>query len=130
MIENPQIGGQGWIITDIWETLCAVPVEIVAVEPDGGGIVCRWHITEEYSEDYDGLKPEELFSTEAAARAAMSFFRTSPERYSSAVCQPLYQFVPPPSMSKGPVLGSLKMMPFKSSTICGILSPPPMREAM
>ena len=60
MIDNPQIGRQCWIITDIWETLCAVPVEIVAVEPDGGGIVCRWHITEEYSEDYDGLKPEDL----------------------------------------------------------------------
>ena len=43
MIDNPQIGRQCWIITDIWETLCAVPVEIVAVEPDGGGIVCRWH---------------------------------------------------------------------------------------
>lgn len=71
MIENPQIGRQCWIITDIWETLCAVPVEIVAVEPAGGGIVCRWHITEEYSEDYDGLKPEDLFSTEAAARAAI-----------------------------------------------------------
>ena len=71
MIENPQIGGQGWIITDIWETLCAVPVEIVAVEPDGGGIVCRWQITEDYSEDYDGLTPEALYATEEAARAAI-----------------------------------------------------------
>ena len=32
--------------------------------------------------------------------------------------------------SKGPVEGSLKMMPFKSSTICGIFSEPPIRDAM
>lgn len=26
MIENPKVGMQGWIITDLWETMCAVPV--------------------------------------------------------------------------------------------------------
>ena len=38
--------------------------------------------------------------------------------------------VPPSSRSKGPVEGSLKMMPFKSSTICGIFSEPPIRDAI
>lgn len=30
MIENPKVGMQGWIITDLWETMCAVPVTIIA----------------------------------------------------------------------------------------------------
>lgn len=71
MIEKPQAGAQCWIITDIWETLCAVPVEIVDMGAGGGGIVCRWQITEDYSEDYSGLTPEDLYTTEEAARAAI-----------------------------------------------------------
>ncbi len=64
----------------------------------------------------------------AAARAVSSFRRTFPERYSSAACHPLYQ--PSLSISKGPLSGSLKITPFRSETICGIFSVPPMREAI
>ena len=79
MVDNPQIGGQCWIVTDIWETLCAVPVVIVDARPPAGGITCRWRITEDCSEDYDGLKPEDLYDTQEAARAAIREGKTTPE---------------------------------------------------
>lgn len=68
MLKNPKVGVQCWIITDIWETLCAVPVTIIAENPESGEFVCRWQITEEYSEDYEGRTPEDLYETEQAAR--------------------------------------------------------------
>ncbi len=79
MVKNPKANMQCWIVTDIWETLCAVPVVIVAVGADGGGIVCRWQITEDYSEDYDGLTPEDLYATKEEARAAIREGRAAPE---------------------------------------------------
>ena len=66
----------------------------------------------------------------AAFFALSSFFRTLPERYSSAVCQPFCQSVFSSEMTAGPLSGSLKIMPFKSEMICGILSLPPIRDAM
>ena len=46
LIENPKVGMQGWIITDLWETMCAVPVTISAEDAERGVFVCRWQITE------------------------------------------------------------------------------------
>ncbi|GFI47600.1 hypothetical protein IMSAGC019_02926 [Lachnospiraceae bacterium] len=66
----------------------------------------------------------------AAFFAFSSFLRTSPERYSSAVCQPLCQSVFSSEITAGPLSGSLKIMPFKSEMIWGILSPPPIRDAI
>ena len=66
----------------------------------------------------------------AAFFAFSSFPRTFPERYSSAVCHPLDQSVFSSEITAGPLSGSLKIMPFKSEIICGILSLPPIRDAM
>jgi len=71
MLKNPKVGMQCWIITDLWETFCAVPVTIIAENPESGEFVCRWQITEEYSEDYEGRTPEDLYETERAAREAI-----------------------------------------------------------
>lgn len=37
MVQNPEIGGQYWFVTDIWERFCPVPVTIVAVWICGKG---------------------------------------------------------------------------------------------
>lgn len=79
MIDNPQIGGKCWIVTDIWETLCAVPVMIVDLGEAGHGIVCRWQVAECHSEYYGDLKPEDLYSTQEAARAAIREGKDAPE---------------------------------------------------
>lgn len=67
MIENPKVGMQGWIITDLWETMCAVPVTIIAEAAERGVFVCRWQITEDYFEDYEEIWPEWLYATEEEA---------------------------------------------------------------
>lgn len=67
MIENPKVGMQGWIITDLWETMCAVPVTIIAEDAERGVFVCRWQITEDYFEDYEEIWPEWLYATEEEA---------------------------------------------------------------
>lgn len=67
MLEHPRIGAQCWIITDIWETLCPVPVVIVKKGRARGSFVCRWKITEEYHEDYEAIWPELMFATEQEA---------------------------------------------------------------
>ena len=51
MVENPEIGGQYWFVTDIWERFCPVPVTIVAVNEEYGAFLVRWDIGEnEYFE--------------------------------------------------------------------------------
>lgn len=69
MIEKPEVGMQCFIIVDLWEVFCPVPVTIIAEEEDGGPFVARWQITEEYFEDYDGTEPHNMFLTEAEAVA-------------------------------------------------------------
>ena len=67
MVENPKVGMQCWIITDLWETVCPIPVEIIAEDAEGGVFLCRWKITEEYHEDYEEIWPEWMFATDKAA---------------------------------------------------------------
>lgn len=56
MVENPEIGGQYWFVTDIWERFCPVPVTIVAVNEEYGAFLVRWDIGEsEYFEQYEGV---------------------------------------------------------------------------
>lgn len=46
MVQNPEIGGQYWFVTDIWERFCPVPVTIVAVNEEYGALLVRWDIGE------------------------------------------------------------------------------------
>ena len=70
MVENPEIGGQYWFVTDIWERFCPVPVTIVAVNEEYGAFLVRWDIGEsEYFEQYEGVWPNELYETRAGAAA-------------------------------------------------------------
>ena len=56
MVKNPEIGGQYWFVTDIWERFCPVPVTIVAVNEEYGALLIRWDIGEsEYFEQYEGV---------------------------------------------------------------------------
>lgn len=41
MIEKPEVGMQCWIITDIWERFCAIPVTLVAENTDYGAFLAR-----------------------------------------------------------------------------------------
>ena len=68
MVENPEIGGQYWFVTDIWERFCPVPVTIVAVNEEYGAFLVRWDIGEsEYFEQYEGVWPNELYETQEGA---------------------------------------------------------------
>lgn len=59
MVKNPEIGGQYWFVTDIWERFCPVPVTIVAVNEEYGALLIRWDIGEsEYFEQYEGVLAE------------------------------------------------------------------------
>lgn len=70
MVKNPEIGGQYWFVTDIWERFCPVPVTIVAVNEEYGALLIRWDIGEsEYFEQYEGVWPNELYETQADAAA-------------------------------------------------------------
>lgn len=70
MVQNPEIGGQYWFVTDIWEHFCPVPVTIVAVNEEYGALLVRWDIGEsEYFEQYEGVWPNELYETQADAAA-------------------------------------------------------------
>ena len=69
MVENPEIGGQYWFVTDIWERFCPVPVTIVAVNEEYGAFLVRWDIGEsEYFEQYEGVWPNELYETRDTRR--------------------------------------------------------------
>ena len=64
MVKNPEIGGQYWFVTDIWERFCPVPVTIVAANEEYGALLVRWDIGEsEYFEQYEGVWPNELYDT-------------------------------------------------------------------
>ena len=41
MILNPELGAKCWIITDYWEKLYALHVEIVDIGGDGWEITCK-----------------------------------------------------------------------------------------
>lgn len=70
VVENPEIGGQYWFVTDIWERFCPVPVTIVAVNEEYGAFLVRWDIGEsEYFEQYEGVWPNELYETQEGAAA-------------------------------------------------------------
>lgn len=66
MIKNPKIGLRCFLIIDIWEVLVPAPVTIIA-EDENGFFVARWDIGEGHFDDYDGIEPEDLFTTEAEA---------------------------------------------------------------
>jgi hypothetical protein len=70
VVKNPEIGGQYWFVTDIWERFCPVPVTIVAVNEEYGALLIRWDIGKsEYFEQYEGVWPNELYETQADAAA-------------------------------------------------------------
>lgn len=71
MIQNPKTGVQCWIVVDIWETVCPVPVTIIGEDEEGGVYLCRWQITEEYYEDYKEVSPEHLYETDRDAWQAI-----------------------------------------------------------
>lgn len=73
MVLFPRIGKLYWIVTDLYETFCAVPVTLERkgglFDYGNGGkglFVGRWDLTPEYQEYYDASR-RELFSTEAKA---------------------------------------------------------------
>ena len=54
MVENPEIGGRYWFVTDIWERFYPVPVIIVAVNEEHGAFLVHWDIGESgYFEQYE-----------------------------------------------------------------------------
>lgn len=71
MILKPEVGMQCWIIADFWEMLCPVPVTLFAEDDTGGAFAGRWELGDGFSEDYEGLKPEELYATEREAAEAI-----------------------------------------------------------
>lgn len=77
MVLFPKTGGNYWIITDIYERFCAIPVTLI--EKGGlfdyengakGFFLVRWQISDEYAEDYDATRRELFRSYRAAARVA------------------------------------------------------------
>lgn len=71
MMQNPQLGTMCWIIADYWEKLYALHVEIVDIGGDGQKITCRWNQMRGYAELFGGLRPEDLYSTDAEAWEAI-----------------------------------------------------------
>lgn len=70
MVENPEIGGRYWFVTDIWERFYPVPVIIVAVNEEHGAFLVHWDIGESgYFEQYEGVWLNELYETQADATA-------------------------------------------------------------
>lgn len=82
VVENPEIGGQYWFVTDIWERFCPVPVTIVAVNEEYGAFLVRWDIGEsEYFEQYEGVWPNELYETQEGAAAECQRRNALPRGY-------------------------------------------------
>ncbi len=44
MVENPKVGMECWIITDLWEAVCPIPVTVIAEDREGGVFLCRWPV--------------------------------------------------------------------------------------
>lgn len=77
MVLFPKKGGSYWIVTDIYETFCAIPVTLTGkggLFDYGNGakglFLVRWQISEEYAEEYDASRRELFSSYRAAARVA------------------------------------------------------------
>ena len=102
MVENPEIGGQYWFVTDIWERFCPVPVTIVAVNEEYGAFLVRWDIGEsEYFEQYEGVWPNELYETRAGAAAECRRRNALPCGYVEKAENYLEELRPFPSGSNG-----------------------------
>ena len=74
MIENPKIGMECWIVTDVWEEFFAIPVTLIA-KNENGIFLRRWHVNEEIGAICEELEPHEMFSTEQAAREKIKLER-------------------------------------------------------
>ena len=97
MVENPEIGGQYWFVTDIWERFCPVPVTIVAVNEEYGAFLVRWDIGEsEYFEQYEGVWPNELYETQEGAAAECRRRNALPCGYVEKVVNYLEEFMSGP----------------------------------
>lgn len=70
MLDAPKLGSTYWIVADIWEVLVPVPVTLIA-ETDGL-YTGRWWVSEDYTEDYEGLEPPAIYATKAAAWAVIN----------------------------------------------------------
>lgn len=73
MVLFPKVGVAYWIVTDFWETFCAVPVTLIrkgGLFDYGNGAkglyIAHWNVTDEYTEEYD-VSRRELFRTQRAA---------------------------------------------------------------
>lgn len=71
MVVNPELGGRYWIVTDFWERFYSVPVTIVAASDEHGAFLGRLEMGCETAECFEGLFCNELYATEAEARAAI-----------------------------------------------------------
>lgn len=70
MLEAPKLGGEYWIIADIWEVETPVPVTLI--KEAGGTFTARWQISEDYTEDYEEVAASDIYTTEAAAWAVIN----------------------------------------------------------
>ena len=77
MILFPKKGKEYWIVTDIYETFCAIPVTVIGkggLFDYGNGakglFIVRWQISEEYTEEYDVTRKALFKSQKAAAHVA------------------------------------------------------------
>lgn len=65
MVLFPKKNKEYWIVTDLWETFCAITVTLI--EENNGVFVGRWELGKQYFEYYEELKPNELYATELEA---------------------------------------------------------------
>lgn len=77
MVLFPKVGGNYWIVTDIYEQFCAIPVTLAGkggLFDYGNGakglFLVRWKLSEEYTEEYDATRRELFRSHRAAVRVA------------------------------------------------------------
>lgn len=75
MTGKPKAGMQCWIVGDVWETLFPIPVTITEADESTGTYCARWQITEEYTEDYEGLRKSDFYATECEAREQIKLER-------------------------------------------------------
>lgn len=86
MVLFPRKNKEYWIVTDLWETFCAIPVTLISkggLFDYGNGakglFIVRWYISEEYTEEYDATR-RELFKTYQQADAVARKLNKEAER--------------------------------------------------
>jgi len=62
---QPDSGPIYWFIADVWEVLTPVPVTVV--KDNGSLITAKWQVTEDHAEEYEEIRRNQLYATEAEA---------------------------------------------------------------